>query len=749
MRKGLYWLGLIALGTSASVAATEPKPMTKSALAQAAPTPAPAATTADDRAPIPPSFADPALDALTAERLETFADGAAFAAYARDVQAYYAERYQRIQRFWQARRRQSALPTGRRLGLLQDAQEVECTDPECFGGEADGGEDVVVTGSRIGGNSNAAPARAPARNARGTNSPNITNVQTVGVDEGDIVKQIGDYLAVLQDGRVFIVDIGGDQLRLSDRADIYVHEDDGAWYDEMLVEGDRIIITAYSYGNQATEITVLRLDQNNGRLSREGRFFLDSYDYYSGENYASRIIGDNLVLYTIYDVRLLAGTNPRARLWRWTEEGERERGRGRVAPEQTREGRALVDPTLLYRPLLRTAQPYVHVVTICPLGTYQAGGVPACRVQSFVGPAQREFFVSTEAIYLWVGQSPWTWDAPQVPGDKRCEASPGPANLPPSLVYRVPVDGTSPGVVGLFGHPVDQFSMDMTRDSFRIFTRWAQPDCYGQRGRVSYRFTNVPLGEFSTEVRTLDPARQIAVPAPGAGALENRFADDWFAYGGRTNHYGALADTNGNPGRPLMILPVDNPAAAQRVDLPHNIIRLERVGADRLAASGYRHRGGLDLSLIQLGATSWRTDTAYLDNRFESEGRSHAFNSLIDDDGNGMVGIPTVERRGGANRYVWNSQGSDVSFLTVDAAGRLADVGALAQGLKTPVPGYRCEVSCVDWYGNSRPIFTNGRIFALMATEIAEGQVRRGEMTELRRLNLTGPVERRRGVRSR
>lgn len=65
------------------------------------------------------------------------------------------------------------------------------------------------------------------------------------------------------------------------------------------------------------------------------------------------------------------------------------------------------------------------------------------------------------------------------------------------------------------------------------------------------------------------------------------------------------------------------------------------------------------------------------------------------------------------------------------------------QGMKRPAPGYSCAVSCVDWYGNSRPIFTDGRIFALMATEIAEGRMQRGEIAEVQRLNLTGPVERR------
>ena len=53
-------------------------------------------------------------------------------------------------------------------------------------------------------------------------------------------------------------------------------------------------------------------------------------------------------------------------------------------------------------------------------------------------------------------------------------------------------------------------------------------------------------------------------------------------------------------------------------------------------------------------------------------------------------------------------------------------------------PGdYRCEVSCIDWYGNSRPIFTRGRIFALMGTDLVEGRMDRGRIAELARVDLT------------
>jgi hypothetical protein len=41
----------------------------------------------------------------------------------------------------------------------------------------------------------------------------------------------------------------------------------------------------------------------------------------------------------------------------------------------------------------------------------------------------------------------------------------------------------------------------------------------------------------------------------------------------------------------------------------------------------------------------------------------------------------------------------------------------------------------VDWYGNARPLFLRGRIFALLGYELVEGQVQGGRMRELRRVS--------------
>jgi hypothetical protein len=81
-----------------------------------------------------------------------------------------------------------------------------------------------------------------------------------------------------------------------------------------------------------------------------------------------------------------------------------------------------------------------------------------------------------------------------------------------------------------------------------------------------------------------------------------------------------------------------------------------------------------------------------------------------------------------------------VSFLTVNRANRLDFAGNLVANQQAVDPSYHCEVSCVDWYGNTRALFVGSRVFALSATELIEGALVNGRVQERDRLNLSAPV---------
>ena len=59
-------------------------------------------------------------------------------------------------------------------------------------------------------------------------------------------------------------------------------------------------------------------------------------------------------------------------------------------------------------------------------------------------------------------------------------------------------------------------------------------------------------------------------------------------------------------------------------------------------------------------------------------------------------------------------------------------LGELASGTGPPVND-GCKVSCVDWYGNTRPLILSGRILALLGYELVEVVLEADAIREVRR----------------
>jgi hypothetical protein len=105
---------------------------------------------------------------------------------------------------------------------------------------------------------------------------------------------------VLQDGRIFSIDTRPENaagLALADRFNVYRSPDDDTWYDEMLVLGDRVLITGYSCDLESSQLILLRVGPGRAP-DHQGTFLISSNDYYDEENYSTRLVGDSLVIYT-------------------------------------------------------------------------------------------------------------------------------------------------------------------------------------------------------------------------------------------------------------------------------------------------------------------------------------------------------------------------------------------------------------------------------------------------------------------
>ena len=560
-------------------------------------------------------------------------------------------------------------------------------------------------------------------------NPAITNNQTAGVDEGGIVKQIGRFLVVLQDGRLFSADLGagaGSPLSLADRVDVYRSRESAAsWYDEMLVHGNRILVAAYDYREGATEISVFAMD-DRGRFEREGRFLLSSNDYYSTENYSTRLVGDSLVFYAPVELSALDGREgfrmPRLR-----------RSGADGAPD---EGEALIGPTDVYAPPGRVDSPVLHTLSVCPLRRDDL----ECRTTAFVGGASREVYVSPTDVFLWVGAPDrMPWDVEYANKRRRAcrddEFAVEPRDRA-AMLYRIPLAGGGIGAVAVDGYPADQFALESRDGRLRALLGRPAGDCDRFDRPAALFLLDLPLGAFTDRVRHVSERGYTPLPQAGAVQLENRFIGDWLVYGG-TSLVPAETRTGAAEGRILYAVPLERPAQPVRLALPHDSIRIERAGSDAVV-TGYGNETGLSISYVALAGSPRVAATTTLPGRYESEARSHAFGAAMRGDGTGLIGLPTVRRVERAGRGWSESESSDLSYIEVGSRHRLRHAGNLRISRREPAPGYRCDVSCVDWYGNSRPIFTGGRIFALMGTELVEGRLDAGRIAEIGRVDLTG-----------
>jgi hypothetical protein len=658
-----------------------------------------------------------AVEAPSWRTLQRFSSEAEFYRYLRDVRA--AERRARGAAFQKQDPGEECPP-----------EFYPCEPPPGSGAE----ESVVVTGSRV-------PSPVARASDLASQLPqvfsetSITNVQNAGVDEGDIVKFFDHYLIVLQDGRLFSVDIADDTLRLVDRANVYRSPNAGTWYDEILVQGNRVVATGYNYREAATEFSVFLIGAD-GRFTREAVYFLSSNDYYDIENYATRLVNGNLVIYTPLAVgEMQAGARaswPLVR--RWLSEGEHQ--------SATSAGRTLYNATDIYRPVQSTFDPVVHTISVCPLGETRRGDELECRSTAVVAPPGREFYVSTSHIYLW------TWPTYDYERARYENCNVGALNsfeaAAPAALFQIPLAGGQLRAQFVRGLPWDQLSMDATASEFRALSVWVDQRCasaYSSSDGLRLRYYSTPLAAFSATPRAVAERRYTMLPSVG-GAIENRFTDDYLIYAGRDDwsSYAPEPGTQTTQSSRAVAVPTARPHAFAQLETPHSALRVERVG-DNAVITGYRDWRGLSLSFVDLRQAPRIASTLLLPERYETEGRSHAFNAVVDAEGAGLLGLPTEMRRAQSGRWWWRSAGSDVSYVSFNAAGQLSDSGAM-RGTSPKHPDYVCEVSCIDWYGNTRALFIRGRVFALSGTELIEGALdEQGQVRERHRVNLTDPLQ--------
>ena len=186
-----------------------------------------------------------------------------------------------------------------------------------------------------------------------------------------------------------------------------------------------------------------------------------------------------------------------------------------------------------------------------------------------LGPESRTFYVSGEAVYLWVSDA-WSHDSRM----RGAEA----------YIFRLPLDGSRPSAVGARGAPVDQFSFreDIADGLLNVLVRtdgggdaMFRPEA--SEGEIA--LLRVPFGAFGDGSRRLtEPLPQLRRPAVTAGG-PNRFVGDYVLYGAGKYHGGA----GRRPGWSRL------PSVRPRVELALPCgRRIEVLGRDAMVVGGGR-----------------------------------------------------------------------------------------------------------------------------------------------------------------
>lgn len=543
----------------------------------------------------------------------------------------------------------------------------------------------------------------------------ITNVQTAGVDEGGIVKRAGDHLIILRRGRLFTVRVGGDQLRPVAMTDAFAPGSDprGAWYDELLVSGRTVVVVGYSYARGGTEIGLFELG-DDGSLAYRATHHLRSFDYYSARNYASRLVGRQLIFYSPTVLQ------PWGQPWAQMMPAQRRWG-GQALPGDFER---ILPATKVFRTDddFDPGQPLaLHTVTRCNLGNHPGEDKLDCESSAVLGPVGRVFYVSQGSVYVWT--QAWR----RVTG---AEGARPDTMVSSAAVFRLPLDGAMPTGLKTAGVPTDQMSfLEDSQGHLNVLLReqGSGEGMWGaDRSRGRTALLRVPLSAFGDGSSAAQREHYRRLPGPAHAALQNRFVGDWLLWGAGQQAWATryAADTG-----------------AQSLNPGHAVERIEALGEHALLV-------GNDGSELNFSAVRLARGAAHIAGRHsqagarQGESRSHGFFYRSTGADEGLLGLPIVATE--ANRHSGSADGRQAAPASVVVL-RQRSLTFTALGELQARPGRRlddrCKASCVDWYGNARPIFLGTRVLALMGYELVEGRLQSGflgeSIEELRRVNFT------------
>jgi hypothetical protein len=293
----------------------------------------------------------------------------------------------------------------------------------------------------------------------------------------------------------------------------------------------------------------------------------------------------------------------------------------------------------------------------------------------------------------------------------------------------MPLDGTAPSALRASGSPVDQFSFLESNDGhLNVLVRsdavgdgmWGAEVAAGDVALM-----RVPISSFSdgSEAAPLYSYRRL--PKPEGDTFQNRFVGNYLLYGTGSG-WGSPEKSNQSS---LYALRWISGETAE-LKLAHGVDRIEAMGSDAVVVG--TDGENLHFTGIRLGQKAEVAKRYTRRGASQGELRSHGFFYKPDGPNSGMLGLP-ISRPGRPGYEHLFEESAAVLFLRNDSLD-WKELGELDARAEKAVDD-DCRASCVDWYGNARPLFVGGRVFALLGYELVEGRLDDGRIRETRRIS--------------
>ena len=297
------------------------------------------------------------------------------------------------------------------------------------------------------------------------------------------------------------------------------------------------------------------------------------------------------------------------------------------------------------------------------------------------------------------------------------------------MLYRMPLDGSSPSALQVSGSPVDQFSFLESEDGqLNVLVRsdaagdgmWAAEVAAGDVALM-----RVPLMSFSDGSEAVPASNYRKLSKVEGYTFQNRFVGNYLLYGTGSG----WGDPQNSKHSSLYAVPWAGGEPSE-LSLAHGVDRIEAMGSDAVVVG--TDGKNLHFTSIRLDESPEVVGSYTRKGASQGELRSHGFFYKPDGPDSGMLGLPiSVPGRAGY-RHLFESSAA-ILFLRNESL-HFEEVGELNARSDRAVDD-ACRASCVDWYGNARPLFVHGRLLALLGYEIVEGTLDGGRVHESRRVN--------------